>query len=1241
MRRWLLLIIGLVTVLVVALPVAAVYYVAYTESGLRFLVEHMPRTIGSVRLGLGEVHGTLAGGMGIDLVTVEHERAYVRLEDVEGRLALLPLLWQTIHSPELAAGRVHVEIRPRTQPTPPSYTPRFLPRWLVIQADELHVGEATLVLPSGRELEGTGLEVSGVMRHRSIRLFEAAFDMDALGAYGNGELRAARPMQLDLDVRVTWRSPSQPDWIVAATAEGDFDRLDVNARFTEPLRADFSGQAFDLTGGWRWAGEARLHDLDLRVWGGGNALGRITGTLALEGDGLGFKAQGPLLASGLQVGEIDVLFDGAYASRTISARRIELRHRASGAVLTGTGSLGIVEGGPDLDLRGTWERFRWPLLGNEIAVRSSAGTYTLSGIWPYDLRAEGDFVIRDLAPMTARIEGGLARNGLTLRAADVRAFDGRAELTGTVSWSPQEQWAIAGRASAVDPAYLRADLPGRLDFTLSARGTGFGADSNLVVDFSDLGGRLRGVPMSGSGRIGLRSGNWSFENVRVGLGGTSFALDGRIGPRLDLQFGIDAHDLGLLMRESSGQLQASGKIRGTLADPAVQATASGSSIRYGTLAVQSFNATIDFDSREQSEARMDVRATGLTFARRTVESLTFLLDGTAASHSARLDARAGDLKLAARANGSFAAGKWEGQLDSLTLNGIESLHLELETPVALLLSPQRMRAEWLCLHGEPARLCADADWSPKGWVANFSATDLPMRTLVSGIDSPVDYRGTLNVTARAFSENDEPVQGSLRADLTDARIAHRLPSGRIEIITLGSGLVALNATLTGLYAEIGLDAGQIGTIKGTFNVARNVPDWRQMPLLGELRAETEELGLITLYVPEIDRAAGRLSVDLQLAGTLGTPLVDGTVQLTDGELDFYQVNLGLRETAFHAKLHDNGLDFAGSTRIGNGNARASGRIEWRDALPYGSFILQGTDLRIVDVPEARIDASPDLDFHVKGRRIEVTGAVRVPSARITPADLSGAVRASSDEIIVGDESEDPTRRFEVLSTITLTLGDQVSIATSGLTGRLSGAINVRSGYGDATHASGEFAVVEGRYAAYGRNLDIQRGRLIFTGGPIENPGVDIRAVKKFPDVVAGVNVRGTLQQPRLTFFSEPSLPQSQIISLILAGGSLASVQNSQNGGAGGELLAQGGAILAQQLGSRIGIEDVSLESNLSNETALVFGKYLSPRLYVSYGISLTESLNTLKLRYSLNDKWTIRTEFGEKRGADLVYTIEK
>jgi translocation and assembly module TamB len=131
-------------------------------------------------------------------------------------------------------------------------------------------------------------------------------------------------------------------------------------------------------------------------------------------------------------------------------------------------------------------------------------------------------------------------------------------------------------------------------------------------------------------------------------------------------------------------------------------------------------------------------------------------------------------------------------------------------------------------------------------------------------------------------------------------------------------------------------------------------------------------------------------------------------------------------------------------------------------------------------------------------------------------------------------------------------------------------------------------------------------------------------------------VRGTLLQPHMSFFSDPPLPQSQIVSLILSGGSSAAA----NGG--NAALGQGAALLAAQLGPRVGLPDVSLETDpIANETSLVLGRYLTPRLYVSYGVSLTETLNTLKLRYTLGDHWVVRTELGTARGADLVFSITK
>jgi translocation and assembly module TamB len=517
-----------------------------------------------------------------------------------------------------------------------------------------------------------------------------------------------------------------------------------------------------------------------------------------------------------------------------------------------------------------------------------------------------------------------------------------------------------------------------------------------------------------------------------------------------------------------------------------------------------------------------------------------------------------------------------------------------------------------------------------------------MSALTAGLTPKVAYEGRLDVHAHAFANNGGPVEGTLRAELTDAQLRRTRSKTRQDLIRLGSGTVTVSADRDALRSAFALDAHDLGTVSGELTAQRAGYALADMPLRGSIKAATRELDFVNIYVPDIDRAGGKLLADIAIGGTAGRPAVSGLLQLTDGEFDFYQVNLQLRKVSMQARINDNRVEFTGGAQAAEGKLDAHGDLAWREGAPHGTLQLTGKDMLLVNVPEARIVASPDLKFAVDGHRIDVTGSVTIPSARILPADLTGAVLSSSDEVIKGTRAIDPADRFLISSNIRMVLGDHVSVDTFGLSGRLTGDISAQTTVEGTSRGTGELNIADGKYAAFGRRLDVQRGRLIFSGGLLADPGLDLRATKQFPDVVAGVNVRGTLRQPRMTFFSEPALPQSQIVSLILAGGSLETAQNTDKSGvARGELLAQGGAILAQQLGQRVGVDDVSIEQSLSNETSLVLGKFLSPRLYVSYGISLAESINTIKMRYTLGDRWTIKTEAGKERSADLVYTIEK
>ena len=1237
MRRLLLALAVLIVVTAVAAPAVLLWAALFTESGLQFVVRHIPQHLGSVRLTISGVSGTVATGLRAERVEVEHDLVHLTLTGIEARVALRPLVLQTIRVAHGKVQNVLIEVKRRTRPSTPG-PPSFLPAWLIINAEDAQIGSARLTVYNGFHLDLSDIRGAALIRHHYIRFFGIDGRLEGAQINALGTLRAADPLGMEVKAHLDWTPAGQPPWTLAASVRGDLDALNVVGHVTSPFRADFTGQALTLTSHWHWAADAVVQSFDLRAWDVHSPLGSITGHLAGTGDERGFTAHGPVNPTGLHAGVFEVQFDGNYAAHVLNARSMEARHVASGARATAAGTIAIVEHGPRLDLKGEWSDFRWPLTGRDPAVRSPAGAFTLSGLLPYQVQLRGRGRAAELPEMTLEATGTLGKDGVTFDPAEVGLFGGHASVSGKVLWSPVESWSVSGRATGINPAQLRADLPGSVNFAFAAAGHGFDPHGELSVSFSDISGRLRGLAASGLGTLTHSGTTWGFSNVRVGLGTATLALDGRVSERLDLRFAMSVHDLSLLAPQAQGELKASGAVSGTLAEPAIVASAHGGNFAWQGATLKALDAQVNFDpAASAQESNIDVRLRELSIGGRTLETVVLTLNGVPSAYKLHFAATAAGLALGAQASGPYAHGVFNGTLTALSVTGNEQLRLSLERPVEMSLALDHARIEWLCLIGTPGSICEDGSWTPAEWSATVSANQLPLETLTAGMTPKVAYQGTLSAHLQLSGRANMPLQGMLTAQLANAEIVHKLVSHKVEHTRVGSGTVQVIATAQSINARADLGDGSVGTLHGTLELQRGAASWQDMPLTGELHAQTAEASLVTLYVPDIDRAVGHLSGDVQLSGTAGSPRLSGVLKVSDGELDVYQINLSLRQLAMQARLSESGVDFEGGAHAGKGEVSAKGHLEWRHLLPYGQFRLEGSNLRVADLPEAQIDASPALDFTVNGHKIEVTGKVTLPYAKIQPKDITGAVRTSTDEVIVGSEPDDPTRKFEVLSTITLVLGDKVNIDAMGLSARLIGSVTIRSGYDPVTHGSGELSVAEGKYAAYARQLDIQRGRLIFTGGPITNPGIDVVAQKVFPDVTAGVNVRGTLAQPRISFFSDPPLPQQQVASLILAGGSLESAQNASNAA-----LGQGAALLAAQLGSHVGIPDVSLETDpIVNETSLVLGRYLSPRLYVSYGVSLTEQLNTLKMRYTLGDHWTIRTEVGQAYGADLVYSITK
>jgi translocation and assembly module TamB len=1243
----------------VVLVISLLAWVIYTEAGLRFVVAHLPQKLGSVVLKIEDARGTIAGGFGAAMVDVDQEVTHVRVERGHARVNFWPLLVGRLSVREAHAELVLVEVKPRKDR--PKTPPKFMPRFLSISAEHATTNLLAIVAPNGRRVDFTDVQGAGIVGHKIIRIFEGDVVFGYLHSRAIGELRAADVTRLSGETTTRMLIEGQPEWRIDATFDGDLDKLPITGQLQAPFRADVRGELLELSSNFHWDAKAQVYNFDLRAFGAGDALGIISGPVELGGEMANFHGRGPLLVPGLGAGAFDAVFEGNYGDHVVNATHYSITHRATGSYAEGAGTIEPVDNGPKLALEGTWRELRWPLAAHFTAqtpqiFRSPQGHYRLEGVWPYTLKAAGDLYIPQLDPMSVDLRGALHKDHLQIDALDVGAFEAHSRLAGNARWSPAQSWELAGTVQGFNPASLRPGFNGALDFSLAAKGEPF-ATTSLDVTFANLTGKLRGNPATGAGHVVMHGDDWTFDAVRLHAGNTSFSLDGSIGPKrpLDLAFNVDADNLGLLAEGARGTLHARGKIAGSAGAPVVKLVAQGANIEHDDLKVDKFASNIDVDWRGQGVSHADVAITNLTLRQRALTQFNAVLDGTTGDHEFRIDALAAQTGLHLKGKGGFLDNVWNGSIADLFIDDASNVNLKLDAPVAVMAGSRAFKLGALCLHGKVAQLCGEGSWSDTGgWKAHADARNLPITTLTAGLTPQVEYQGTINASADVSAVGDAPFVGEARADLVDAAIRHKLANGRTDVISFGSGFVTLKADPARLNGELRLDAAARGLIAGRMSADRSTPQMSDWPMRGQLQMATGELGFITLYAPDIDRASGHFDANLSFEGTLGEPRASGVVKLSGAELDFYTLNLALRQLEAEARLVSNNLQFSSKARAGAGSLTSSGQLEWRNGLPYGDIRLGGENLRLVDVPEARIDASPDLDFRIDGRDILVKGEVKVPLARIQPADLTNAVLPSADEVLVGPTEQVEKDPFRITSEITMTLGEKVTISTYGLSGHVTGSITERTQPDEPTRATGELQVKDGQYTALARKLDIERGRLIFSGGLLEDPGVDIRAVKEFPDVKAGVNVRGTLREPRLSFFSEPSVPQSQIVSLILAGGSFDSAQSAERAGtpqARNEVAGQAAALLASQLGGKLGIPDISVESDFDNSfgqtsdqqigTSLVLGKYLSPRLYMSYGISLTESINTIKMRYTLNDRWTIRTEAGKERSADLVYTIEK
>ncbi|KQP20550.1 translocation/assembly module TamB domain-containing protein [Pseudorhodoferax sp. Leaf267] len=523
------------------------------------------------------------------------------------------------------------------------------------------------------------------------------------------------------------------------------------------------------------------------------------------------------------------------------------------------------------------------------------------------------------------------------------------------------------------------------------------------------------------------------------------------------------------------------------------------------------------------------------------------------------------------------------------------------------------------------------------------------------------------------------------------------PAGirRAELVVSAEG-EALRAQLNWDSARAGQASADLRTRLVQQGNAYSWPD--DAPLSGRLVASVPNIGVWSMFAPPAWRIDGTLAADATLAGNRSAPQWSGLLSADGLELRAAVEGIELRDGRLRANLRGNRLvvdEFslkggsASRARIagpsGNlstvsseaardgGELRITGDVSWDQASAERSGIrmalaAQLRTLRVLVRSDRQVTLSgqvqanlDDGQFRLRGALTTDRGVIILPdetaptlgtdvTIRSAAIDKEAAARqarekASADKAAAQAAKATPSKPPDVA--ISVDMGEDFAVQGHGLTTRLGGQIEVTANArsGGQPRITGEIRTVQGRYRAYGQQLDVESGLARFNG-PYDNPSLDILAIRPNLEQKAGVRVTGSAQSPRVALYSSPQLTDAETLSWMLLGRSTA------GGGAEAAVMQQAALALLGGFGpkggggnfaSRFGLDEIGFKGPASGESAsssaLTLGKRLTDQVYVTYEASLAGSLGTLYIFYDLTRNLALRGQAGLKSGVDLIYTL--
>ncbi|UVL58162.1 translocation/assembly module TamB domain-containing protein [Pseudomonas sp. B21-035] len=1213
------IVLGLLALLL--LLVLGVGLVLGTQAGSRWALGLVPG------LQLDNFQGRLAGQWQAERLL--WEQGGDRVELVAPALAWSPacLLRMTLCIEQLQADQVNLAFAPG-EPKPDS-GPLQLPQLklpLAIELGSVRIGQLRL---DGNE-QLSQLQLAAHWTTGGLQIDSLQLQRDDLKLNLQGLLKPEADWPLQAQGQLQLPSVDGQPWQLALQVDGDLQKtLKLTADSSGYLQARLSGElqalAQNLPAQLQISSEAfkpsaalpdtlQLNQLQLSAKGNLQNGYQLLGSASLpaEQGPVALKLQGRVDAKGAEVSALDLSASAEQA--------LKLKAKADW------------QQGLSADASIDWLDFPWLRLypmdpAPEVSLRRFTGQVQYrDGNYQGEFNGDLDGPAGTFS-LSSPFKGDLKQ--VSLAQLQLSAGQGKATGSVGVQFADGVAWDAALELSALNPAYWLAELPGTLAGPLRSKGEMKNGELRLDAEL-DLKGRLRGQPAVLKALAQGAGQQWTLGTLDIRLGDNHINGSGSLQQRLAGQIDINLPRLGQLWPQLQGQVKGRLEVAGTLQAPQGSFVLQGQQLAQADNRVQRLSLDARLDNAQR--ALIDLEAGSIRLGDTSLGMLTAKGSGDVRQQKLQLALDGPQLKLDLGLDGQLDKGNWRGRLASGEIQaGGQDWRLQAPAKLQRLASGQ-VEFGAHCWRSGQASLCGEDQRLAPEPRLRYHLKQFPLQSLAQWLPKDFAWQGLLNADINL----DVPASGPKGTILIDASGGTLRVREKDQWLDFPYQTLRLQSTLGPRRIDTRLDfhGDKLGELAVN---TRLDPLAKNKPLSGDFRLSGLDLAIGRPFAPMVERLNGQLNGSGRLSGTLLAPQVNGSLNLVHGEISGAELPISLQDLQLQALIAGEQVQLNGSWKSGeSGQGSLNGQIGWGQALAV-NLALQGQRLPVNVEPYAALEVAPDLKISLIDDKLAVTGKVLVPKGKITVRELPpSTVKVSDDTVILGHQTEEGKAPMAMAMDIDVQVGqDKLSFSGFGLTANLLGHVHI----GDNLDTRGELSLADGRYRAYGQRLTIRRARLLFAG-PIDQPYLDIEAIRKTDDVIAGIRLSGSAEQPTTQVFSEPAMSQEQALSYLVLGRPLGTTGEDNN------MLAEaalglglaGSAGITGSLASSLGIDDFQLDTQGSgNNTAVVASGNLTERLSLRYGVGVFEPANTIALRYKLSKKVYLEAASGLASSLDIFY----